>query len=209
MGSGRTETMRAIFGADPYDSGEILVKGKQTTIKSCESAKNKGLALLTEDRRNQGLILSFMVKDNIVLAKLDNVMSGIGIKAKKEESICTALRDSMRIKTPSLKQKVKFLSGGNQQKVVVAKWLNSDSDIIIFDEPTRGIDVGAKVEIYKIMNKMKEEGKAVIMVSSELPETLGVADRIYVMHEGEITHCFDEVTGISESDVMKYAAGAM
>ncbi len=207
MGSGRTETMRAIFGADSFDSGEILIKGIPTKIKSCEDAKNQGLALLTEDRKNQGLILAFSVKENIVLANLNNVMTGFGISRASERRICTNLSDSMRIKTPSLDQKVKNLSGGNQQKVVIAKWLNSDSDIVIFDEPTRGIDVGAKVEIHKIMNRLKQEGKGVIMVSSELPETLGVADRIYVMHEGRITKCFDNPEGLTEGDVMKYATG--
>lgn len=207
MGAGRTETMRAIFGADKYDSGEILIDGKKVQIKNCVDAKNQGLALLTEDRKNQGLILAFSVKDNIVLANMDSIMAPHGLSAKRESEIVRALSDSMRIKTPSMNQKVKLLSGGNQQKVVIAKWLNTDSDIVIFDEPTRGIDVGAKVEIYKIMNSLKEQGKAVIMVSSELPETLGVSDRIYVMHEGMITKCFDDPSGLTENDVMKYATG--
>ena len=207
MGSGRTETMRAIFGADPYDSGEIYIEGKKTDIKNCEDAKNLGMALLTEDRKHQGLILDFAVRDNIVLANLDNVMTAGGISRAKEDKVCEELSDALRIKTPSMSQLAKNLSGGNQQKVVIAKWLNTDSNIIIFDEPTRGIDVGAKVEIYKVMNKMKEEGKAVIMVSSELPETLGVADRIYVMHEGSIETCFESSEGLTEDDVMKYATG--
>jgi ribose transport system ATP-binding protein len=207
MGSGRTEAMRAIFGADRFDSGEIRIHGKPARIRNCKDAKSKGIALLTEDRKNQGLILSFPINDNIVLANLNNIMHYFGLSAAKENTVCASLSESMHIKTPSLKQKVKNLSGGNQQKVVIAKWLNSDANIIIFDEPTRGIDVGAKVEIYKIMNKMKEEGKAIIMVSSELPETLGVADRIYVMHEGKITKCFDEAKGLTEDDIMKYAAG--
>jgi ribose transport system ATP-binding protein len=207
MGSGRTETMRAVFGADKFDSGEILIRGKPVRIRNCKDATSRGMALLTEDRKNQGLILPFSVKDNIVLANLNNIMRYFGLSAAKEDTVCWRLSESMRIKTPSLKQKVKNLSGGNQQKVVIAKWLNRDADIIIFDEPTRGIDVGAKVEIYKVMNKMKEKGKAIIMVSSELPETLGVADRIYVMHEGKITKCFDETKGLTENDIMKYAAG--
>jgi ribose transport system ATP-binding protein len=207
MGSGRTETMRAIFGADTYSSGDIVIKGQRARVKNCKDAKNRGIALLSEDRKNHGLILSFSVKNNIVLANLNNVMGPFGLSAAKEETVCKALSASMRIKTPSLKQKVNFLSGGNQQKVVIAKWLNSDSDIIIFDEPTRGIDVGAKVEIYKVMNKLKEDGKAIIMVSSELPETLGVADRIYVMHEGKITKCFDETKNLTEKDIMRYATG--
>lgn len=207
MGSGRTETMRAVFGADPYDSGEILIRGQPAGIRSCQDAKNRGLALLTEDRKHQGLILSFTVRDNIVLANLDNVMTPAGLSRAREDKVCHELSAAMRIKTPSMDQMVKKLSGGNQQKVVIAKWLNSNSDIIIFDEPTRGIDVGAKVEIYKVMNKMKEAGKAVIMVSSELPETLGVADRMYVMHEGRIMKCFEEMKDLSENDVMRYATG--
>jgi ribose transport system ATP-binding protein len=205
MGSGRTETMRALFGADPFDSGEILVRGKKVKIRNCKDAKNKGLALLAEDRKNHGLILLFSVKDNMVLANLNKVMGSAGLSASRENTVCTALSSMMQIKTPSLKQKVNFLSGGNQQKVVIAKWLNSDSDIIIFDEPTRGIDVGSKVEIYKIMNQLKKAGKAIIMVSSELPETIGVSDRIYVMYNGEVKKCFEETAGITESDIMKYA----
>jgi ribose transport system ATP-binding protein len=207
MGSGRTETMRALFGADLYDSGDILIKGEPVKIKNCVDAKKKGLALLTEDRKNHGLILSFSVKDNIVLTNLNNIMGLAGLSASKEKTICGSLSAVMQIKTPSLKQKVNYLSGGNQQKVVIAKWLNSNSDIIIFDEPTRGIDVGAKVEIYKVMNRLKKEGKAIIMVSSELPETIGVADRIYVMHNGEIKKCFEETAGLTENDIMKYATG--
>jgi ribose transport system ATP-binding protein len=207
MGSGRTETMRVIFGADTYNSGDIIVKGQPARIKSCKDAKKRGIALLSEDRKNHGLILSFSVKDNIVLANLNKAMGFFGLSHLKEETICNTLSTAMRIKTPSLKQKVNFLSGGNQQKVVIAKWLNSDTDIIIFDEPTRGIDVGAKVEIYKVMNRLKEEGKAIVMVSSELPETLGVADLIYVMHEGRITKCFDETKGLTEKDIMQYATG--
>ncbi|MDR1562538.1 MAG: sugar ABC transporter ATP-binding protein [Dysgonamonadaceae bacterium] len=207
MGSGRTETMRVIFGADSYNSGEILILGQSVKIKNCKDAKKNKIALLNEDRKNHGLILAFSVKENIVLANLDSVMGPMGLNFTKEEIISNNLSNIMSIKTPSMKQKVNFLSGGNQQKVVIAKWLNSDSDIIIFDEPTRGIDVGAKVEIYKIMNKLKGEGKAIIMVSSELPETLGVADRIYVMHEGRITKCFSENIGLTEDEVMKFATG--
>ena len=184
MGAGRTELMRAIFGADPFTSGEIKVKGQSVAIKSCEQAKRLGLALLTEDRKSQGLILEF--------------------------SLNQKLADSMRVKTPSLEQKAKNLSGGNQQKVVICKWLNTDSDIIIFDEPTRGIDVGAKAEIYKIMNALKEQGKAVIMVSSELAECMGVSDRIYVMHEGEMTGIIEgeDMKNVTEELVVGYATGA-
>lgn len=208
MGAGRTELMRAIFGADPYESGEIIVKGQPVQIKSCEQAKALGLALLTEDRKNQGLILNFDLNQNISLANMDNAMTAFGFDAAKENANNQALADSMSVKTPSLKQKAKNLSGGNQQKVVICKWLNTNSDIIIFDEPTRGIDVGAKAEIYKIMNSLKEQGKAVIMVSSELAECIGVSDRIYVMHEGEMTGLIEDPKEFTEELVVGYATGA-
>lgn len=210
MGAGRTELMRAVFGADPYDSGEILVKGKPEKITSCEQAKKKGIALLTEDRKSQGLILDFSLNQNISLANMDTAMTGFGFSRSKETAHNQQLADSMRVKTPSLEQKAKNLSGGNQQKVVICKWLNTNSDIIIFDEPTRGIDVGAKAEIYKIMNSLKEAGKAVIMVSSELAECMGVSDRIYVMHEGEMTGLIEgeDMKNVTEELVVGYATGA-
>lgn len=210
MGAGRTELVRAVFGADPIDSGEIYIKGKQVEIKSCEQAKKLGVALLTEDRKNQGLILEFDLNQNISLPNLDTAMSGFGLDKNKETENNQRLADSMSVKTPSLMQKAKNLSGGNQQKVVICKWLNTDSDIIIFDEPTRGIDVGAKAEIYGIMNDLKKEGKAVIMVSSELAECMGVSDRIYVMHEGEITGAIEteEIKDLTEEQVVGLATGA-
>ncbi len=207
MGSGRTETMRAIFGADSYDSGEIFINGEKVEIKNCENAKELGIALLTEDRKHQGLILPFTVRENIVLTNLSSVMNNLGISRIKEDNIGQSYKDALQIKTPTLNQKVMNLSGGNQQKVVIAKWLNTDTEIVIFDEPTRGIDVGAKVEIYKIMNQMKKDGKGVIMVSSELPEALGISDRMYVMHEGEMMHCFADTENLTEQDVMHFATG--
>lgn len=210
MGAGRTELMRAIFGADPYDSGEIYVGGKQVHITSCEQAKRIGIALLNEDRKSQGLILDFDLNQNISLANLDTAMTPFGFQHAKENAHNQKLAQSMNVKTPSLSQKAKNLSGGNQQKVVICKWLNTNSDIIIFDEPTRGIDVGAKVEIYKIMNSLKEQGKAVIMVSSELAECMGVSDRIYVMHEGALTGHIEgeDMRSITEELVVGYATGA-
>ena len=209
MGAGRTELMRAIFGADSYDSGVIVVKGNPTEIKSPEQAKQLGIALLTEDRKQQGLILDFTLNENISLPNLDTAMTKFGLNKKKETKNNQRLADAMRVKTPSLEQKAKNLSGGNQQKVVICKWLNTDSDIVIFDEPTRGIDVGAKAEIYSIMNQLKQQGKAVIMVSSELAECMGVSDRIYVMHEGEITGLIEgeDMKHITEELVVGYATG--
>ncbi|MDF1494951.1 sugar ABC transporter ATP-binding protein [Caproiciproducens sp. CPB-2] len=209
MGAGRTELLRAVFGADPYDSGEIRVKGKTVKIASCEQAKNIGLALLTEDRKNQGLILSFSLNQNISLTNMATAMTPFGFNRAKETAHNQRIADSIHVKTPSLEQKAKNLSGGNQQKVVICKWLNTDSDIIMFDEPTRGIDVGAKAEIYKIMNSLKEQGKAVIMVTSELSECMGISDRIYVMHEGALTGLIEgeEIRNVTEEMVVGYATG--
>ena len=209
MGAGRTELMRAIFGADPYDSGVIVVKGNPVEIKSPEQAKKLGIALLTEDRKQQGLILDFTLNQNISLPNLNTAMTSFGLSRKKETENNQKLADSMHVKTPSLEQKAKNLSGGNQQKVVICKWLNTNSDIVIFDEPTRGIDVGAKAEIYGIMNQLKQQGKAVIMVSSELAECMGVSDRIYVMHEGEMTGLIEgeDMKNLTEELVVGYATG--
>ncbi|MBQ2627905.1 MAG: sugar ABC transporter ATP-binding protein [Eubacterium sp.] len=207
MGAGRTETMRAVFGADAFDSGQILIDGKEVKISNCDDAKKRGIALLTEDRKQQGLILDFSIQDNISLVNFKKVSGKWGISPAQEQKNAGALAESVKVKMPSLKQKVKLLSGGNQQKVVISKWLNADPEILIFDEPTRGIDVGAKVEIYKIMNQMKQEGKSVIMISSELPEAIGVSDRLYVMRNGEVVHCFDSLKGVTEDDVIQYAAG--
>lgn len=209
MGAGRTELMRAIFGADSFDRGDILVKGKKVSIKSCEQAKRNGIALLTEDRKQQGLILDFDLNQNISLPNLNTAMGKFGLSQRKETENNQKLANSMRVKTPSLLQKAKNLSGGNQQKVVICKWLNTNSDIIIFDEPTRGIDVGAKAEIYTIMNELKQQGKAVVMVSSELAECMNVSDRMYVMHEGEITGIIEPeaIAAMTEEQIVGYATG--
>lgn len=209
MGAGRTELMRAVFGADSFGSGDIYVKGKKVNMKSCEQAKRNGIALLTEDRKQQGLILDFDLNKNISLPNLNTAMGRLGLNRHKETENNQKLADSVRVKTPSLMQLAKNLSGGNQQKVVICKWLNTNSDIIIFDEPTRGIDVGAKAEIYTIMNELKAQGKAVIMVSSELAECMNVSDRMYVMHEGEITGIIepDAVSSLTEEIVVAYATG--
>jgi ribose transport system ATP-binding protein len=211
MGAGRTELMRCIFGADTFTSGQILVKGTEQRITSCEQAKRLGIALLTEDRKNQGLILNFDVNTNISLANLDPVMGRTGISHTREDQNSQALVEAVRVKTPSLRQLVRNLSGGNQQKVVICKWLNTNSDVVIFDEPTRGIDVGAKVEIYRIMNSLKEAGKAIVVVSSELTECMGISDRIYVMHEGEVTGLIEgpDMAGLTEETVVSYATGAL
>ncbi|MDD2534269.1 MAG: sugar ABC transporter ATP-binding protein [Eubacteriales bacterium] len=188
MGAGRTEVMESLFGLVPANSGEVLIKGKPVNIKSASDAKKNGLAFITEDRKLTGLFLPHSVKDNIIAASLDRfVVGGIFMNEKSVNGICEDQKKLLRIKTPTIEQKVKNLSGGNQQKVLLAKWLLTDADIIILDEPTRGIDVGAKSEIHALMGELVKTGKSVIMISSELPEILGMSDRIIVMHEGKLT----------------------
>lgn len=186
VGAGRTETARAIFGADPVISGEIILNGKNVRISSPQDAIKHGIGLIPEDRKRHGVLLKSSIKNNITLSSLARVSKFGYINRKKENRKLLELKDSLKIKTPSLEQLVKNLSGGNQQKVVLAKWLATNCDILIFDEPTRGIDVGAKQEIYKLMRQLAESGKALIMISSEMPELLGMSDRIIVMHEGDI-----------------------
>jgi len=179
--------MRCITGADPKDSGRVVVDGKEITVHAPIDAIQGGICLIPEDRKAQGLVLGFSIQDNILLPlakKLSKytVINHRGIKRMSEDQV-----EALRIKTPNIQQQVKFLSGGNQQKVVLAKWMTSKFRVFIFDEPTRGIDVGAKYEIYKLMNQLVKDGNAVIMISSEMPEVLGMSDRIAVMCTGRKT----------------------
>lgn len=183
VGSGRTELMRLIFGADPIESGDIYVKGQKASIKSPVDAIKNGICLLTEDRKHQGVALGLSIKENINMTALDSAI----IHYKKVVSKVNQLVEELNIKISSIEKPVSSLSGGNQQKVVLAKWLNTTNDIYIFDEPTKGIDIGAKSEIYSIINRLVSEGKSVIIVSSEIPELLGTVDRLYVLREGKIT----------------------
>jgi ribose transport system ATP-binding protein len=188
MGAGRTEVARAIFGADPLDSGEIYVKGKLATIKSPRDAVAHSIGYLSEDRKRYGLALGMDVEANIVLAAFQKFLRWLGwVDSARTRARADVVVEVLDIKTPGLQQKVKFLSGGNQQKVIIGKWLTADTDILIFDEPTRGIDVGAKSEIYKLLNELAQQGKSIIMISSELPEILRMSHRIVVMCEGRIT----------------------
>lgn len=187
MGAGRTETARAIFGADPKESGDIYINGKKVEINSPEDAVKNGIGYLSEDRKRFGIVVQKTIAENSTLASLDRYMKGIFIDKKKENEVTQKYVESLDTKTPSIDQLVVNLSGGNQQKVVIAKWLVRDCDILIFDEPTRGIDVGAKNEIYKLMNKLASEGKSIIMISSEMTEILRMSDRIIVMCEGKVT----------------------
>jgi len=188
MGAGRTEVARAVFGADPLDSGEVEVMGRRVTIRKPSDAVRHGIGYLSEDRKRYGLALGMDVETNLILAAMRSFLGWLGIvKRRAVKTTATKIVSTLSIKTPGLSQKVKFLSGGNQQKVVIGKWLVKDCSILFFDEPTRGIDVGAKSEIYKLLNDLAEEGKAVVMISSELPEVLRMSHRIIVMCEGRIT----------------------
>lgn len=204
VGAGRTETARAVFGADSHTSGEILIHGKTVNIRSPRDAVQNGIAYLSEDRKRFGLALGMDVEVNTSMASIKKLSRfGIIDFARCCQNAERQAKE-LSIKTPSLQQLVKYLSGGNQQKVVLAKWLTSEADIIIFDEPTRGIDVGAKTEIYKLLNKLADAGKTIIVISSELPEIIRCCHRVLVMCEGQIT---GEVTGddINQETIMKYA----
>ena len=187
MGAGRTETARAIFGADPKESGDIYINGQKVTINTPEDAVKCGIGYLSEDRKRFGIVVQKTVAENSTMATLEKYTKGLFIDKKAEKDVAQKYVESLATKTPSVDQLVVNLSGGNQQKVVIAKWLVRNCDILIFDEPTRGIDVGAKNEIYKLMNKLAEEGKAIIMISSEMTEILRMSDRIVVMCEGKKT----------------------
>jgi ribose transport system ATP-binding protein len=188
VGAGRTEVARAIFGADPIDGGQILVHDNEVQIRNPNDAVRYGIGYLSEDRRRYGVMPTMDVETNIVAAALDRFLGAFGwVNKAGSRSAAEAQVSELRIRTPSLEQRVRYLSGGNQQKVVMAKWLVRDCDILICDEPTRGIDVGAKSEIYKLLNDLAESGKAIIMISSELPEILRMSHRIIVMCEGRIT----------------------
>lgn len=208
VGAGRTETMRAIFGADPLDSGEIYIKGQKVNIKKPADAIKRGIGFLTEDRKGQGLVLSLGVRTNLILANMKGFTRGLLFDDKKIEETGQANISSLKIKTPSLDEVTAQLSGGNQQKVVIGKWVNTKADILIFDEPTRGIDVGAKIEVYNVMNQMVKEGKCVIMVSSELPEVLAMSDHVIVMRGGRVMANIErDSEHFNSEDIMKAAWG--
>ncbi len=190
VGAGRTEVARAIFGADPVETCELAVNGKRVRNTSPKQAIRNGLGLIPEDRKEQGVLLGLSVKENISFSFLRKICRWSLIHRKKEQQLAETFRQKMNIRTPSLEQKVKNLSGGNQQKVALARWLAGNCQILIFDEPTRGIDVGAKQEIYDLIVQLAEAGKGIILISSDMPELLGMSDRILVMHEGRIVGSF-------------------
>ncbi|MBN2031371.1 sugar ABC transporter ATP-binding protein [bacterium] len=205
IGAGRTETMRMIFGADKPDSGHIFIEGREVRIRNPKDAIRHRICLLTEDRKGQGLILNHSCRENFSLPNLDQFSRGLFLDQGKERKTFSQYIKNLKIKIQSQEQMIVSLSGGNQQKVVLAKWLAKNADMIIFDEPTRGIDVGAKYEIYLLINQLAEEGKAIILISSELPEILGMSDRIIVMHEGEIKGEITDVASATQEDILYLA----
>ncbi|EHJ7318419.1 sugar ABC transporter ATP-binding protein [Escherichia coli] len=205
MGVGRTELARAIFGADSIDSGTLKLNGKETVIKDISDAIQQGISYLTEDRKKEGLALNLSVERNIMLGNYPEYSDRFGnIDSRRCQQTSEEQVKALRIKTPNLEQAALNLSGGNQQKIIIARWVCKDTDILIFDEPTRGIDVGAKLEIYELMNRLVAKGKSIIMISSELPEVLGMCDRILVMRSGRITGELSAKEATQEK-IMQYA----
>ena len=206
MGAGRTEVARVIFGADPRETGEIVVHGKPRTIRKPSDAVAAGIGYLSEDRKHFGLALGIDVRGNIALTSLDRFSDRfLRVNDSALAKVASEYIASLAIRTPSDRQEVRLLSGGNQQKVVIAKWLLRDCDILIFDEPTRGIDVGAKAEIYRLLQSLAEAGKAIIVISSELPEVLRLAHRIAVMCEGRLTGILPGGPATTQNDIMRLA----
>ena len=204
MGAGRTETMRLLCGADPMDSGVIKINGKPVKIKSPKDAVELGIGYLSEDRKRYGLCLNLSITDNTIMTSINKLFKGPFVNEAKADKASEEYIEKIRTKTPSTKTKVGSLSGGNQQKVVISKWLLRDCDILIFDEPTRGIDVGAKSEIYKLMNQLAQEGKSIIMISSDMPELLRMSDRVVVMCEGRVTGELD-ISEATQENIMTFA----
>ncbi|WP_245423201.1 sugar ABC transporter ATP-binding protein [Neorhizobium alkalisoli] len=207
MGAGRTEVARAIFGADPLDAGTVTLHGQTLSITSPRDAIAAGIAYLSEDRKAQGLAIKMPVDVNMTLANMEAVSNGFGlIDFGKHARIAKEYIDLLNIRTPSIKQPVRLLSGGNQQKIIIGKWLFRKSKVLFFDEPTRGIDVGAKLAIYRIMDELAAEGIGVVLISSELPEILGMTDRVAVFHQGRITGVL-ETKKTDQEEIMRYASG--
>ena len=207
VGAKRTELARAIFGADPLDAGEVFVHHNKVTIHSPADSIKAGIAYLSEDRKLNGVAVRMSIRENITMASMDKVCNAAGVISHDEEAKASkTLIDKMEIKTPTIEQLVNNLSGGNQQKVVIGKWLFRDAKVMIFDEPTRGIDVGAKYAIYQLLDELAAQGVGIIVISSELPEILGVSDRIIVMREGKMTALL-ETKETNQEEIMQYATG--
>ncbi|PTQ85409.1 ribose ABC transporter ATP-binding protein [Trichococcus patagoniensis] len=208
MGAGRTEIMRSIFGIDPLDGGEIFLEDKKITISDPNDAIRQGIGFLTENRKEEGLILDYSISENISLPSIDGFRKNGLIDTQAEKDFVELLMERLQVKAEGCEDIVSGLSGGNQQKVVLAKWIGIGSKVLILDEPTRGVDVGAKREIYQLMNELADRGVAIIMVSSDLPEVLGVSDRIVVVHEGKISGELQRGEA-TEEKIMKLATGVM
>jgi ABC-type sugar transport system ATPase subunit len=207
VGSGRTDLARAIFGVDAYDSGQVVLFGEAVRNLDASDMVARGISLLPEDRKNHGLAMILPVAENIVVSSLDRLFPRGYVSRDRESAVALQYVEQLRIATPSTSRLAQYLSGGNQQKVVLAKWLCTKAKIFIFDEPTRGIDVGAKAEIHAFMNQLVKEGAAVLMISSELPEVIGMSDRIYVMREGRIVAEIPHAEATQER-IIEYAMGA-
>ncbi|MCI6868247.1 MAG: sugar ABC transporter ATP-binding protein [Lachnospiraceae bacterium] len=206
VGAGRSEVMKCIFGLTKNSTGDIYMEGKKIEIHSPIDAVKYGIALVPENRKQEGLYKVQSVKFNSTIQVLKDFIKGIRVDLDKEEKITQDYIDMMSTKTPSQEQMIGNLSGGNQQKVMIGRWLATNPKVLILDEPTRGVDVGAKSEIYAIMNELAKQGMAIIMISSELPEILNMSDRIYVMREGKIRGCFHHSEGVTQEDIMQLAA---
>lgn len=209
VGAGRTETARAVFGIDPISSGEILVHGKEVKIKNASDAIKAGIGYVPENRKEEGLVLMSSIRSNLTISVLEEFIKGCFVNRKKEDEIVDEYVNKLSIKMASTEQLVQFLSGGNQQKVVVSKWLATKPDILILDEPTRGIDIGAKTEIYHLIVEMAKSGVAVILISSEMEEIINLSTRIIVMYEGRIKAILteEETRKVAQEDIMWYASG--
>jgi ribose transport system ATP-binding protein len=205
VGSGRTETARALFGIEAKEGGEVYIRGKRVNIKSPEDAVKLGMGFVTEDRRSEGLSLVAGVAENVTLPFFRKFLCAGILNLPKERAEVQRFIDLLSIKTPSLETRTENLSGGNQQKIVIAKWIGADSSIFIFDEPTRGIDVGAKSEIYRLMDELSRKGNSIIMISSELPEIQTMSDRLLVFKDGEIVKEFTDVSALREEQILEYA----
>ena len=205
VGAGRSETMKAIFGLAPHATGDVYVKGQKVKIKSPIDALKYGIALVPENRKEEGLYKVQSVRFNSTIEVLGSFIRHLHVNGKKEEEITQKYIDMMKTKTPSQDQIIGNLSGGNQQKVIIGRWLATNPEVLILDEPTRGVDVGAKAEIYAIMNELVKQGMSIIMISSELPEIINMSDRIYVMNEGRVTGCLDHDT-VTQESIMTLAA---
>jgi methyl-galactoside transport system ATP-binding protein/inositol transport system ATP-binding protein len=210
IGAGRSEVIETIFGVRQKSGGQIFVDGKEVTIRRVDDAKKAGMAFITADRRNSGIFPMLDVALNMVISSIPQFLNKTGFLSEKRMRVmCDDYVQKVQIKTPGLGQLIQNLSGGNQQKVLVARWLMTNPDILLFDEPTRGIDVLTKAEIHKLITRLAGEGKSIIMVSSELPEVMGMSDRIMIMHQGKVTGIIDNRPDLTQEELMAYATNTI